>query len=71
MDTYIASFSLVNYYHSTLDSLGHGANNVTSYCAMMISDTVVPTSRGICQTTVQYGVTIVQFDVTVTIVASC
>ncbi len=41
MDTYIARFSLIIYYHSLFCSLGHYATIVASYCPIVMSDTMV------------------------------
>ncbi len=42
MDTYIARLSLIIYYHALFYSMRHGATIVTSYCPIMMSDTIVP-----------------------------
>ncbi len=41
MDTYIARFSLIIYYHSMFYCLGNGVTIVTSYCPIMMSDIMV------------------------------
>ncbi len=41
IDTDIARLSLIIYYHSLFYRLGHDVTIVTSYCAIMTSDTMV------------------------------
>ncbi len=62
-DTYIVRFSLIIYSHSLLYILGHGVTIVTSYCAIVMSDTIVAPEWHFYQTIVQYDVTIVKYDV--------
>ncbi len=42
MDTYFASFFLIDYYYFLFYSLEHGATIVTSYCTILTSDAMVP-----------------------------
>ncbi len=52
LDTYIARFSLIIYYHSMFYSLNlrHGATIVRSYCSITMSDTMVAPVRHFYQT---------------------
>ncbi len=59
MDTYIARFSLIIYYDSLFYSLGHGVTILMPYFLIMMSDTIVASERHLCQTILQYDITIV------------
>ncbi len=64
MDTYIARFSLIIYYHSLFYSLGM-VLLLWRHCPIMISDTMAAPNWHFYQTIVQYDVTIVHYDVTI------